>query len=79
MTEGDGLGIIVFFTFIAGIILGELKSRTKPKPINGKAKHRKKRKENDDLLDIEDSEFDGAILFGDYWFPPEGFDDIENN
>jgi hypothetical protein len=61
MTEGDGLGIIVFFTFIAGIILGELKSRTKPKPINGKAKHRKKRRVDDDLNEFESDDIDADV------------------
>jgi hypothetical protein len=58
MTEGDGLGIIVFFTVILGVIWGELKSRTKPKPINDKVKRIKKRKIKDDpLRDFEDIEY----------------------
>ena len=80
MLADDGLGILIFLSVVAGIILGELKSRKKqPIQFDKKVKHAKKYRVKDDLLDIEDSEFDGAILFGDSWFPPESFDNIENN
>jgi hypothetical protein len=79
LSADEGLGILILFSVVGGIILGELRSRkSKPKTVDKKVKHRKKRKIEDDLS-LEDSEFDGAILFGDYWFPPECFDDIENN
>ena len=78
MSANDGLGLIVFFTVILGVIWGELKSRTKPKPINDKVKRAKKHRLKEDL-NIEDSEFDGAMLFGDYLFPEEFPEFGENN
>jgi hypothetical protein len=83
MSANDGLGLLVFFAVVLGVfwgILSEHKNRNE-QPIlpDRKTKRTKKRKIKDDLLDIEDSKFDGAILFGDHWFPSECFDDIENN
>jgi hypothetical protein len=83
MSANDGLGLLVFFAVVLGVfwgILSEHKNRNE-QPIlpDRKTKRTKKRKIKDDLLDIEDSEFDGAIPFGDHWFPSECFDDIENN
>lgn len=76
------LGLLVFFAVIFGIFWGILsahKNRNEqPIQPDRKTKQTKKHKEKENLLEIEASEFNGAILFGDYWFPPE-FDDIENN
>jgi len=52
MLADDGLGILTFFSVVAGIILGELKSRTRPKTVGKPVKHRKKRKEKETLSGI---------------------------
>jgi len=78
MTEGDGLGILVFFTFIAGtlwFIIGEFKNRKKkPKtsilPISEAISDDSEDRE----LNLEDSEGDG-LFFDEPLFPPE-LDDL---
>ena len=75
MSASDGFGILMLFTFFAGIALGEIRWRQiKNKPIDKPVKHRKKRKEKDDTLSdlTDDSEGDG--LFLDDPIFPEDFD-----
>jgi hypothetical protein len=76
------LGLLVFFAVILGIfwgILSERKNRNEqPIQPDRKTKQTEKPEIKDDLLDIGDSEFDGAILLNDYIFPKE-FPEIEEN
>jgi len=80
MSVNDSLGILIGFAVIGGIILGEIRSRQK-QPIQPEknTKIHKELREEPALLDIEDSEFDGALLFGDFWFPAEFPELGENN
>jgi hypothetical protein len=73
----NGLGFIIMLSVILGVIWGELKTRTKPKPINDKIEHRTKRKIEEDLS-LEDSEGDG-LFFDEPLFPPEFPEFDENN
>jgi hypothetical protein len=69
----DGLGFIILFAVVGGLIWGILADKKQSKPVDKRAKT----SDNEDDLSIEDSEFDGAILFGDYLFPSE-IDDLDN-
>jgi hypothetical protein len=76
------LGLLVFFAVILGIfwgILSERKNRNEqPVQPDRKTIQAEKPKIKDDLLDIWDSEFDGAILLNDYFFPEE-FPELEES
>jgi hypothetical protein len=73
--------------YLLAIFLGMLKSaidasirKTRRKDqlkVCGTALKHKIISENDESLSIEDSEGDGLILFDDTLFPPESFEDLE--
>lgn len=61
MSANDGLGLLIGFAVIGGIILGELRSRKK-QPIEIKSeKHRKKPKVEDDSSEFESDDIDKDV------------------
>jgi hypothetical protein len=74
MSAGDGFGVIICFTVVAGILIGELHwQRIKNKPVEIRAKTTEK---EDREISLEDSEGDG-LFFGEPLFPPE-IDDLDD-
>jgi hypothetical protein len=74
MSANDGLGFLIGFSVLVGLIWGILKGRKQSKRGNERAKTDDNEEQE---LSREDSEFDGAILFDEPLFPPE-FDDLED-